>query len=125
MHFDDRSAEPFQPGDQIRVGIHVGLYVGHWTVIHAEKGTLARLVPYSAFANGNTPQLVARVPPHLQAAAVARALEKVGERYDVLSSNCEHLANFAQTGMAFSPTLRVLSAIGIVAAVMWLGRTGA
>jgi len=52
-------------------------------------------------------------------ATVARAASRTGQPYDALTANCEHPATFAQTGVAVSPTVRGLAALGIVAGLVW------
>ena len=45
----------------------------------------------------------------------------IGKPYDVLASNCEHLVNYAQTGVAFSQTVRAIGAVALVGGLIWAG----
>jgi Lecithin retinol acyltransferase len=51
--------------------------------------------------------------------AIERALKKLGQRYDLINFNCEHFANYVQTGEIKSPQVGWgLLALGVLAAVL-------
>ena len=124
MYFEHWS-DSLEPGDQLRLAgplvSHVGVYVGHGYVVHAPKGGTARLDPLSVFAGRQVPEFVSRVAVEEQKDVVSRALSMVGKPYDALAANCEHLVNYAQTGLAFSQTVRTIGAIAVVGGLMWAG----
>lgn len=118
----------FQIGDKIqRQGplgtFHVGIYLGwdgfgrEW-VIHNAKGGEVAETPLEAFAAG-LPVTVRNPAPvawYAQQQIAQRARSLLGKKYDLLNFNCDHFANYAQTGIAFSPQLRsAAGVIGIVA----------
>lgn len=47
-----------------------------------------------------------------------RALSLLGKNYDLLNFNCEHLANYAQTGRVASPMVAAAVIVGLVALVL-------
>jgi len=99
---------------------HVGIYIGRdyfgrdW-VIHNDKGGVVKEDVLSTFAAGFPVSLVQRVASTWgeQQQIVARAHSLLGQKFDLLDFNCEHFANYAQTGVAHSPQLRF--AIGATA----------
>jgi hypothetical protein len=57
---------------------------------------------------------------HENALVEERTLSNVGDRYDAAMDNCEHDANFSQTGVASSPSataILVVGALGLVAGI--------
>jgi hypothetical protein len=114
-------------GDKVRVvamsGIcsHYGIYIGAWgpfeyAVVHNAKGGGVEVCGWYDFADGQTVTIVSRVagPPMARFAVRDRALGLVGLQYDLLAFNCEHAANFAQTGSAVSDTLQVIERLGVL-----------
>lgn len=67
-------------------------------------------------------QVEQRAPAGKGHVVAQRALSYVGQRYNLLSFNCEHMANLAQTGKAESKQLQEgvfwASVIGLVAAAV-------
>jgi hypothetical protein len=59
------------------------------------------------FSGGRPVRVISRVVGSVfdQEQVVQRALSLVGQRYDLLNFNCEHVAYYAQTGVAKSPQL--------------------
>lgn len=97
------------------------MYVGGGYVAHAPKGGTIRLDPLPVFTGEQVPELVSRVPFYDQDAAVERALRLIGKPYDVLPANCEHLVNYAQTGVAFSQTVRAIGTLAFLGGLIWVG----
>lgn len=65
-------------------------------------------------------RLVARVAGGAfeQEQVVQRALSLIGQPYDLLKFNCEHLAYYAQTGVPRSPQLAAAFVLGIICLVV-------
>lgn len=117
----------FQTGDEIqRQGplgtFHVGIYLGmdafgrEWVIHNAKGGEVAEAL-LETFAAGfpATVRIPAPAGWYSQQHIARRARSLVGKKYDLLSFNCDHFANYAQTGVAFSPQLRsAVGAIGLV-----------
>jgi len=123
----------YELGDQLRIkfawGVyHVGIYVGDPYgdggdyVAHAAKGGTVALITLDEFAGGQVPEVASRVPWDQQEAAVERALSKLGQPYDALFANCEHLTSFAQTGQAWSPTVFAITLAVSVVGLVWASR---
>lgn len=85
---------------------HVGIATGYGNVIHASRrfgqvletsekqfsrGKPIRVVPYASKMSGSQ--------------IVARARGKIGQRYGVLTRNCEHFVNWVISGRARSAQL--------------------
>ena len=85
---------------------HVGIATGYGNVIHASsrygqvletsqkqfsRGKEIRVVPYRSRLSGTE--------------IVVRARSKIGQRYGVLTRNCEHFVNWAVSGRARSRQL--------------------
>jgi hypothetical protein len=106
-----------QLGDMIRVDRplykHVGIYVGVRgaygpSVIHNDKGGGVILSSLAEFSGGT--------PAYLHQAATGnyfdreeianRAFSLLGRKFDLLTFNCEHAANWAQSAKLESPQLR-------------------
>lgn len=106
-----------QTGDKIQrpgpLGTwHVGIYLGRdawgqdW-VIHNDKGGYVKEDLLTTFAAGFQVQFVQRAATTWweQEQIVARARSLLGKKFDLINFNCEHFANYAQTGKAHSPQL--------------------
>jgi len=109
--------------EAIYVGWILGYY-GYWVIEnHKEKGVQYSL--FEDFANDQAVRLVARIARDRaeQEAIIHRAEQMLGTPYHAVFFNCEHLANFAQTGSASSPQLQryVAGAIlgAMVAGLIW------
>ena len=98
-----------QIGDMIsidRFGYkHVGIYVGmrgHGAndVVHNDKGGGVVVASLADFSKGATIHLhKAASGDYFQREAIAsRAFSLVGRKFDLFTFNCEHAANWAQTG---------------------------
>lgn len=119
--------DPFHPGDHLKVArpggfvSHEGIYAGDGNVIHVKYGGTAEEVPLHKFAQGGLPQIIRRPATWLAGEAiVARARRRLGQPYHAISFNCQHLANEAITGRAFSPIVNgviVIGAVGLAAAL--------
>jgi hypothetical protein len=61
----------------------------------------------AGFSGGRPIRVLSRVRGSWieQEQAVQRAMGLIGQRYDLLTFNCEHAAYYAQTGVARSPQL--------------------
>jgi len=107
-----------QTGDKIQrpgpIGTwHVGIYLGRdylgrdW-VIHNDKGGYVKEDLLLTFSAGFPVTLVQRVAStwREQQQIVARARALLGQKFDLIGFNCEHFANYAQTGKAHSTQLR-------------------
>lgn len=98
-------------GTLLEVGVlgvvrHVGIATGYGTVIHSSRrfgrvaetsetqfsrGAPVRVVPYRTALSGTE--------------VVARARGKIGQRYGVMTRNCEHFVSWAISGKARSGQL--------------------
>jgi hypothetical protein len=83
-----------------------------WFVHNTPDGGVVHATQ-SAFAGGRPIHVEQRAVPGQQAVVAARALSLVGRRYDLLSFNCEHVANLAANGRAESKQVQR----GVVATV--------
>jgi hypothetical protein len=108
---------------------HYGIYLGYDVdgiacVVHNNKGTGVEVTSFDAFSSGNPVFLEQSAPddPRKQEEIAQRALSLLGRQYDLISFNCEDLANYAQTGTAYSTQVFFWGAVGVGAAVL-LGRT--
>ena len=125
-----------QPGDKIgvtrqtRIGEvgHVGIYVGriygyagNW-VIECDKESGVRYTLFEDFARGEQVRMVSRKAKTAaeQRTIIARAQQLLGTPYHAVGFNCEHLANYAETGTASSPQLQRY-VVGAVASVFFVG----
>jgi hypothetical protein len=120
-------SDPFLPGDHLRVARpwsifpHDGIYEGNGYVIQAEKGKFVERVPLEVFAGGSVPELVYRPKTWLAAQVIVfRARRRLGQPYDALIANCQHLANEAITGRAYSQTVTGLVVLGFVGGIIAL-----
>jgi hypothetical protein len=110
-------AYTLQVGDMIQVGRflynHVGIYVGSRTadgrdVVHNDKNGGVVLSTLAEFSGGKPVQLhTAASGNYVEREAIAnRALSLLGRRFDLLTFNCEHAANWAQSGKLESPQIK-------------------
>ncbi|HEX9223255.1 MAG TPA: lecithin retinol acyltransferase family protein [Candidatus Acidoferrales bacterium] len=91
------------------VGIYLGRdYLGCEGVIHNDKGGYMKEDLLSAFAAGFQVSVAQRAARTWweQQRIVARARSLLGQKFDLINFNCEHFANYAETGVAHSPQLR-------------------
>lgn len=93
---------------------HVGVYSAPDTVIHNSKVHL-RVVeePLWAFAAGGMITIEARATPGTEWLVVARARQHLGTSYNLITWNCEHLVEYARTGVPASGQLT--GAFGLLA----------
>jgi len=116
----------FQPGDKIAVQRffykHVGIYIGNGSVVHNDKGGGVVLATLAEFSAGGSVILQKRVATdYFQQQAIAqRALSLLGSQFNVFHFNCEHAANWAQSGRVESEQLQgafivILAVLGLVA----------
>jgi hypothetical protein len=104
---------PLQNGDMVEVinpfsiSRHLGIYAAGRGFVHNDPTCCVRLVDEATFTGGRKMRLLARVAggPLEQEQAVLRALSLIGQPYNLLKFNCEHLAYYAQTGVPRSPQL--------------------
>jgi Lecithin retinol acyltransferase/PspA/IM30 family len=88
---------------------HHGISCGDGTVIHYYKGNgepVIERTTFETFARG-TPIYTKQVPiAYIPDLVVERAESRIGERkYDLLTNNCEHFANWCKTGQNTSHQL--------------------
>jgi len=119
-----------QIGDKIRMhglmGVsHYGIYVGPRgpngeDVVHNDKHNGVELVTFKKFSRGKEVTVVARVAESLdeQREIMARALSMLGRRYELLSFNCEHAANYALSGTAMSEKVNGALAVGVMGGLL-------
>jgi hypothetical protein len=106
--------------EAIYIGLILG-FAGYWVIEnHKEKGVQYSL--FEDYASGQPVRLVARSARTRaeQEAIIQRAEQMIGTPYHAVFFNCEHLANFAQTGTASSPQLQRYMA-GALLGVMVFG----
>jgi hypothetical protein len=103
---------------------HYGVCTGHgpdgelWFVHNTREAGVVHTT-HKGFA-GNRPVYVEqRAEPSQAPEVVARAYSLVGSNYDLLSFNCEHVANLAANGSASSPQVQ-FAVTGILASVAFL-----
>ena len=112
---------PLQNGDMVEVinpfsfSRHVGIYAAGRGFIHNDPACCVRLTDEATFTGGRKMRLIGRVTGGLfeQEQVVQRALSLIGQPYDLLKFNCEHLAYYAQTGVARSPQLAAGFAVAL------------
>ena len=104
---------PLQNGDMVEVinpfsfSRHVGIYAAGRGFVHNDPACCVRLTDETTFTGGRKMRLIGRVTggPFQQEQVVQRALSLIGQPYNLLKFNCEHLAYYAQTGVPRSPQL--------------------
>src|SRR2546425_519997 len=118
-----------QVGDKLRVlsssgFYHYGIYIGAWgghphCLIHNAKFRQVEITTLEAFADGRRVEIAERLARSRWEATqiVQRALSLVGKEYDLISFNCEHMANFALRGRAVSRTVQGALMVGAVLAL--------
>jgi hypothetical protein len=125
---------PLQNGDMVEVinpfsfSRHVGIYAAGRGFIHNDPACCVRLTDEATFTGGRKMRLIGRVTGGLfeQEQVVQRALSLIGQPYNLLKFNCEHLAYYAQTGVSRSPQLATGFAVLIgIACLFALGRSQA
>lgn len=119
-----------QPGDVIsaaRGPIH------HYGVVSDRFGPDGRIMaisgskvkgivveePIDEFAGGSPVVFRGYIGGLSRQEVVARARSMIGERWDVLANNCEHVASRAHGLQPQSPQLRVAVALGVLGAVVF------
>jgi hypothetical protein len=106
-----------QVGDIIRINRffyrHVGIYVGPRTpdgrcVVHNDKGGGVVLSTLAEFSGGAQVYVEKPATGNWQEreAIAQRAIALLGQKFDLLTFNCEHLANLAQNQRAESPQIQ-------------------
>lgn len=86
---------------------HYGLATGYGTVIHSSRrfGRVAE-TDYAAFADNRRVSVIPYTSRAISGSQiVARARGRLGQRYNVLSRNCEHFITWAIEGRARSRQL--------------------
>jgi hypothetical protein len=123
-----------QIGDKLKVegflGVidHYGIYVGPRgpngeDVVHNDKSGGVSLVHYSMFTSEPDCYFERVANNWYEREAIAqRALSLLGKEYNLFFFNCEHVANWAQTGMPFSAQLQGVVTVGLMAAVILRSR---
>jgi hypothetical protein len=129
-----------QVGDKIwtrTLGVvrHYGVYVGSRgpngeDVVHNSKIRGGVVLDHlGAFSGGNPVFIEKRAAPGYEAYVAQRALEYLGQSYDLLNLNCEHLVNLVHEGHKSSPQLRTVGTaaafLTAVAAAFALAPNGA
>jgi len=110
---------------------HVGIYLGRdawgqdW-VIHNDKGGYVKEDFLSTFAAGFPVSLAQRAASTWweQQQIVARARSLLGQKFDLINFNCEHFANYAQTGVAHSPQLGFVAGATALLAIIFIALSG-
>ena len=123
---------PLQNGDMVEVinpfsfARHVGIYAAGRGFVHNDPACCVRLTDEATFTGGRKMRLLGRVTGGLSRNRSQRALSLIGQPYNLLKFNCEHLAYFAQTGVPRSPQLATGFAVLIgIACLFALGRSQA
>jgi len=85
---------------------HVGIATGYGTVIHSSRrfGAVAE-TSLDQFSQGRPVAIVPCVMPLPGSEVVARARGRIGQRYGVLTRNCEHFVHWAISGQPKSRQL--------------------
>ncbi len=112
-------------GDKIQVQRflyrHVGIYLGPRLdgrcVAHNDKKTgVVILSTFEKFLGGSAVSIEIPAPADsfARTQVVQRALSLLGTKYDLWKFNCEHYANYSQTGKATSPQLSAAFALAAI-----------
>ncbi|MGZ3237508.1 MAG: lecithin retinol acyltransferase family protein [Burkholderiaceae bacterium] len=118
----------FQVGDKIcvqRLGYrHIGIYVGprfangtSGDVVENDRESGGVILSNLAeFSGGKDVSFETRVARNFyeQELIAKRALSLIGQQFDLFTFNCEHFANWAQTGKVESPQLQRLSVVALL-----------
>lgn len=98
-------------GTILEVGVmgivrHVGIATGYGTVIHASRrfGQVQE-TSETQFARGNPMRIRPMRSTLTGSQIVARARGRIGQRYGVLTRNCEHFVSWATSGQSRSEQL--------------------
>jgi hypothetical protein len=103
-------------GDMIRIQrfgySHIGIYVG-WMrgrncVVHNDKFGGVVLSTLEEFSDNQPVHIHKKAPDDyfVRTMIKGRAMALLGKKYDLLTFNCEHLANLVQSGKSESPQLQ-------------------
>ncbi len=116
-------------GDKCSVSIHgllsrhYGVCVGHDRrgkplFVHntAKRGRVTR-ADFAEFSGGRKIRVDERAPPGSGERVARRALALVGQEYDLLRFNCEHMANLAVHGESYSRQVGAVAAVAVVGIV--------
>jgi hypothetical protein len=128
---DSVKLSTFAPGSVVAIHYYVLIHVGIASDCYDENGfpyiisNTRRMggvteEPQLAFANDREPYLVSE-PQEGSAAILARARELLGRPYDVATYNCEHFVTEVMGDGSKSPQLRVVGAVGGLAAAVLIG----
>lgn len=122
----------FQHGDIIErpgpfLTMHRGVFIGFdvwgraWVIHNAKDGYVQQDL-LEVFAVGQPVSLASRTARnwYQRQQIVARAQSLLGQKFDLLNFNCDHLVTYAQSGVAVSPQLRTFAALLGVAALCGL-----
>lgn len=114
----------YMPGSKVRVwdGVfHYGIVDwpmrdGTEMALHSRKGYGVERTTLDGFAQGRSIE-VGSVPQSLdeQASILRRARRVIGKPYSLIDANCEHFANWAISGQAFSWQI----AVGVLACLVF------
>lgn len=85
---------------------HVGIATGYGTVIHASR-RYGQVLETSEkqFSRGKPIRMISHKSSLSGSEIVSRARRKIGQRYGVLTRNCEHFVQWAVSGQARSRQL--------------------
>lgn len=105
---------------------HVGVYLGGARVAHIQPGRRAHITTLETYAAGKSVRVIRDIKndPMSILARVQQALTN-SEAYNLLTNNCEHLANQLVHGKRWSPQVQA-TAIGAIVGglVMPTGKNG-
>lgn len=119
-----------QPGDAIERqgpagtmhrGIFAGVdYLGQAWVIHNAKDQCVKWDLMETFAERQTVRFLKRIARNVyeQNLIVVRARSQLGRKFHLWKFNCDHLVTYALSGVAESPQLGTVAAVGLFAAVV-------
>lgn len=112
---------PVQQGDLLMrkknsgSGWHYGTGLSNGLVKDNTPELGKHITTWDGFAAGKPALIIRRERSALENAFVeARTLSNLGDPYDAAVDNCEHDANFSQTGVAVSPTADFWGAVTVV-----------
>jgi hypothetical protein len=118
---------PVEPGDLLMrqkfsgLGWHYATGLSNGLVKDVTPEAGKHITNWEGFCAGKQGFIV-RAPrsPFEKAIVEQRALSNMFGPYGLLADNCEHDANFAQTGVAASPTINFIGWTGAVGGGLWL-----
>ena len=104
--------------------VFLGLSFHGPRVIHNQKDQSVREECYWVFAAGLPVSLVYRAADCSHAdQIIARAQALLGQRYDLLNFNCDHLVTYAATGVPSSPQLQgTVVGLAVIALGFWAAK---